>query len=772
MTLVSASVLAAAPAAFAAADTTPPTVTIQSPSDGFVFDANGAWVTFTTLDDVGIQSWEVLLDGAHFYGGTTPGQVGVNLFVGHLSNGPHTLTVKALDTSNNEASVTRSFSVDYVEPIVEIASPQDGGWVRADSVTIEYNGADNLSWTVRADGGVIRSDSGYSGTSFDFTPLGWTDGSSHTIEVTGVDALGRSATRSVTVRADAAAPVVTIGELPALLVRSTPLGGTVSDASSGVASVQISFATRDGDACGATAFSTSATVEGGTWSAAMPGAASDGDFCLTARATDAVGNTADSSAASVSLDVTGPAAPTGLAPTGELLEGPTTLTWTPVADAEGYQYRLWDDPWSMESAPVVDVSSPSATLPYPLAGTWFWQVRGIDASGNVGDWSELVGLSVLGAPQLYACPSICRLVGTQLRVEWDPFPSAVGYTIQVTGTNSAGHPVVIEQQADGDASDAVVTLPSSFPTGTITVRLRAELDHEVNGSTLTDWSEPVNYLRFNSPRKPSLVSPAAGAYVDGDAISLAWTDDPSAMLWEVRISPTSDLDEDGGLLGDEGGTGGIAADPMILVVLFATELDGIPDGLRLADMDAMADCAALRDFLESVGEEDVLEMPCADGDLVVPDTLPDGEYFWQVRGMNLVAEGEGGPMGPLTTGPWSSVGRFIVGDAPVVSEPDGSGAGGTTPTKTEADTATAPGSEPSDEPTADPSEEPSDEPDVSGDGAGGGSSDGGEAAPETPEDGGQADDGFPVGWIIGGVVALIVLVGGGALIRFLVVRRS
>jgi hypothetical protein len=765
--LVSASVLATAPAAFAADDTTPPTVVIESPADGTVFDANGAWVWLTVTDDSGAApSWQVLIDDVLHYSGSSSGRTGVNLFVGHIPNGPHTLTVKAVDGSGNEGSVTRSFSVDYLEPVVQIARPQDGAWVRADEMVIEYGGTDSLGWTVRADGATIRSDGGYSGASFSFTPSGWADGSTHTIEVTGQDSVGRSATRSVSVRADAAAPVVAIDPLPVeTLTRAHTLSGTVSDAASGVASVQVSFATRDGATCGGTAFSGWASIDGGTWSLAVPAAAADGDYCVIARAADAVGNTADSAAASVTLDVTGPLAPTGLAPAGELREAPATLSWAAVSDAASYQYRLWDDPWSMDSATPVDAATVSATLPLPLAGTWFWQVRGIDEFGNVGAWSDLAEFSVLDTPQLAVCDALCRVIGDTVPVEWDPFPGAVEYTVQVTGTDSAGDPVVVEQAVDGSATDTVVSLPSTFPTGTITVRLRAELDHEVAGSAYTNWSEPLNYLRFAAPGKPALLSPAPGAYVDGDDVSLAWTDDSSVVLWELRISLSPDLDEEGGLVDEEGGTGAALIDPMFLVVFLVGNLDDIPDGIRLDEIDALADCQSVLDFLESTGQEEVVDVPCADGAITIPTTVPDGSYYWQVRGIGFGALSEG-----ESAGPWSDVGRFTVGDAPVVPQPGGAPvpSGPKThgvPSTTDPDAGqlvAEPVAEPSHEPT------PSDEGSASGSGA-----DGGEAASDSPDGDAEAapDGGFPVGWLIGGIVALVVLAGGGALVTFLLRRR-
>lgn len=761
--LASASVFVAAPAAFAADDTTPPVVTINSPVAGAVFDSStGVSVDFSTSDDVGVASWSVLVNGSGYYSGSDSGRMVVNLFGGRLADGPHTVTVTARDANGNETSESRAFTVDYRTPALRITSPVDGAWVRADGVSIGYSGSDSIAWTVRVDGDAILHDnSGAIGRTF-WHATGWADGSTHTIELQADDAGGRTATRSVTVRADAVAPEVEVDPVSATLVPSSQVSGSVSDAGSGVAGVEVSFAHWDGLTCSSTAFTGRAFLGGSaSWMLDLPSSARDGAYCVTAKATDMVGNSRTSAPVLATVDVTGPVAPTGLAPDGEFFDAPSTLTWTADADAASYQYRIGLDPDAMDTSAIVDVADASVTLPSLPIGTLYWQVRGIDSVGNVGDWSALAEVTTYGVPELLECAS-CRLVGGALQAEWYTYPGASAYHLEVTGTDADGDPVVVTHVADASATAAIVALPSSFPTGTITVRMRVELDHEVEGRTFTDWSESINYLRFSEPRQPGLRGPSNGAYIDGDDVTFDWTDDPGVIIWELRLSTSPELDSEGALADTHPDTDMALVDPMFLTILFASSGE-VPDGLVLDEVDAEADCAAMRALLELMEVEDPDELPCADGSYTLPSSLPDGKYFWQVRGVGFTSLVAGG-----TGGPWSSMGQFWVGEAPPPSTPgdDSPRPGARTPVAPmvtgDGDAAVEPADEAAE--TEPAGNERAD--DASGSDAGGGAD---AAAPEADETASDAGEGFPLGLLVGGIVALLVLAGGA--VGFFLLRR-
>jgi hypothetical protein len=226
-------------------------------------------------------------------------------------------------------------------------------------------------------------------------------------------------------------------------------------------------------------------------------------------------------------------------------------------------------------------------------------------------------------------------------------------------------------------------------------------------------------------------------------------------------------------LGEDGGLDTELAapliDPMVLLFLVGGTSGEIPRNIDLDEVDAVLDCAALEEF----GGGGSLPFLCADGSFTIPETLADGDYYWQVRGYGIddVAGSLAEP-----SGSWSSVGHFIVGDEPAPAGPGGSdGAGGSgssggAPSSRGTTTVTAdPTAADAEVPEAatDDASEESEEPAATPDDTGGSGAASEERGPESD----SGDGGFPLGWILAGIGALVVLAGAGAFIRFLVVRR-
>ncbi|MEM3594289.1 MAG: Ig-like domain-containing protein, partial [Candidatus Jordarchaeaceae archaeon] len=88
-------------------ETTPPTVNINSPAEGAVLPTSSVEVTWAGSDNLGIDHYEVRIDGGSWI------NVGVStsyVFSG-LSNGSHTVEVRALDLAGNDATDSVSFIV-------------------------------------------------------------------------------------------------------------------------------------------------------------------------------------------------------------------------------------------------------------------------------------------------------------------------------------------------------------------------------------------------------------------------------------------------------------------------------------------------------------------------------------------------------------------------------------------------------------------------------------------------------------------------------------
>jgi predicted phage tail protein len=132
--------------------------------------------------------------------------------------------------------------------------------------------------------------------------------------------------------------------------------------------------------------------------------------------------------------------------------------------------------------------------------------------------------------------------------------------------------------------------------------------------------------------------------------------------------------------------------------------------------------------------------------------LANGRYYWQVRALDLA-----GNVGDWTRARMLDVAKPAESTKPAPPKSTGAGATGGV------DEATEPTPTATTEPTPEPSatEDPEDSADGGSDAAATGDSD---AAA------GDSDDpGFPFLWII---IVIVVLAGGGFLIRFLIIRRG
>ncbi len=174
-------------------DMTAPTLDITSPSDGSIFDTDSVSVSWTGSDETsGIGHYEVRIDGGSW---TDVGNNTTHTFSG-LSDGNHTVDVKAVDNAGNEATNSVGFTVDTTAPSVHIESPSDGSISLLSHMTISWKGSDATSgidhYEVRIDGG-SWTDIGTS-KSYSFKELSY---GSHTVEVKAVDNAGNEQVSSV-----------------------------------------------------------------------------------------------------------------------------------------------------------------------------------------------------------------------------------------------------------------------------------------------------------------------------------------------------------------------------------------------------------------------------------------------------------------------------------------------------------------------------------------------------------------------------------------------
>ncbi|MEA2070530.1 MAG: Ig-like domain-containing protein [Asgard group archaeon] len=179
-------------------DTTPPDVSITSPSEGETITSSDVTVTWTGSDaESGINYYETRIDsGSWINKGTSTSHT----YTG-LADGSHTVDVRAWDNAGNSNTDSVGFTIDTTEPdttppSITIDSPSEGETITSSDVTVTWTGSDAGSgidyYETRIDSGSWIN----KGTSTSHTYTGLADGS-HTVDVRAWDVAGNSATDTV-----------------------------------------------------------------------------------------------------------------------------------------------------------------------------------------------------------------------------------------------------------------------------------------------------------------------------------------------------------------------------------------------------------------------------------------------------------------------------------------------------------------------------------------------------------------------------------------------
>ncbi|MEM4308771.1 MAG: S8 family serine peptidase [Thermoplasmata archaeon] len=200
-------------------DTIEPVVTIYTPSNNAVLN-NGevlvtGKVTETNLDKVEVNG--IMVDVA------TDGSFAKVLY---LSEGSHTITVKAFDKAGHVVTESVSIIIDSVAPGITVTNPQAGEYIPATSINV----------TGTTEPGSVVKVNGYNATVFSdgtfYYVLSVSDGPL-TITIVSTDAAGNTNTKQISVIVDATAPVIAITNPPnnSVFNKSTVLvNGTIVEA--------------------------------------------------------------------------------------------------------------------------------------------------------------------------------------------------------------------------------------------------------------------------------------------------------------------------------------------------------------------------------------------------------------------------------------------------------------------------------------------------------------------------------------------------------------
>ncbi len=368
----------------------------------------------------------------------TPGQPRRFRTMAPLAIGAHNIVVLGRDTAGNVGrsaarTVTISAPVAVLSLATKLAAParvnrnQLGGtndnavftaplndqWVNTTTVAVEgfarFGATGGLPQIVlRVDGGaqltVTLAD--YKDAAIG-TPMPW-DGvltvpasGSHTLSARAVYGIVAGQTTSITVRVDMISPTLGVAASSGYVTSSVRLTGTVSDAQSGVAGVDVSF---DGGFLWLPA-----QVAGGAWSIvhALPDAREAESYPIYVRARDVAGNLS-TQRVTATVDTEAPA---GIDPVafniapGSHLDSIQTLvmTWTAPLDGSGIAaVRAAIDQVST-TLPSTTAAGVQYSAPLNLDGAWYSHLSATDNAGNTrlshyGPWYVSTGL-LCAAPQ-------------------------------------------------------------------------------------------------------------------------------------------------------------------------------------------------------------------------------------------------------------------------------------------------------------------------------------------------------------------------------------
>ncbi|HRQ86560.1 MAG TPA: hypothetical protein PLY16_00445, partial [Candidatus Saccharibacteria bacterium] len=260
----------------------------------------------------------------------------------------------------------------------------------------------------------------------------------------------------------------------------------------------------------------------------------DGAYTLFTR--DLVGN--QSTSLTFTVDTVAPDMPEHISPANNHLQNFNNFyfDWTDVADAVEYEFQSSQNPsvdgegalnvgvWNNKSSADRNYLTDSEIHSYGANGTWYWQVRAIDAAGNKSDWTtpwkmtidmEKPSAPVIETPannQYFNTGNILNkwsastdasgILGYQIAYQYDDghaFGGAntcAGETAATLGIGVVGKFIGCRDVAGTQRTH----VPGISEQGGVTIWVRAQ----DNAGNWSNWSDSVHYIYdATAPAVPS-----------------------------------------------------------------------------------------------------------------------------------------------------------------------------------------------------------------------------------------------------------------------------
>ena len=476
-------------------DTTPPTISINSPAPGAIISVNSITLNWSASDSgTGLDHFELSLDGG------APTRLDANATgytVSAVTDGNHTVQVTAFDGANNSAAASVTVTVDTIPPVLSITYPVAGAVLATGTVTVAWaasdatSGLDHLELSL--DGGAVTV---LGPTEGNHTFAGLSQGS-HTATLVAFDLAGHTTAVARSFTVDTTAPSITLSAPAAgYLSTGNVLVTWLASDNNGLARIEVSL---DGGApipLGANATSTTLT------------GVSDGPHTIMVQAFDLAGSSASDSVA-VTVDTTAPTASL-TAPTSGHVFGTDSvqLTWTASDATSGI------DHFEVRLDGGTPITVPAGTTTHSFTGlsdgSHTLALRAFDRAGNTILLSVAVTVDTASPTASLTAPTPGHVFGTgSVQLTWTGSDATSGIDHFEVRLDS-GTPVTV---AAGTTTYTFTGVSDGNHTFTLKAFDRAGNTVLVSVAVSVDATAPT----------VSIVGPASGAVIPSSTSTVTWT---------------------------------------------------------------------------------------------------------------------------------------------------------------------------------------------------------------------------------------------------------
>ncbi|NDW21292.1 BapA/Bap/LapF family large adhesin [Alteromonas hispanica] len=517
----------------------------------------GATVTITVTDNAGVsQTFDATVQGDGSFSADVPNA---------MAEGGYTVTAVAQDPAGNETTATETNgSVDTTAPTINLDAQGTGNDTTPTiSGSTDLSPGSSVTITVIDSAGAEQTFTAIVDSNGNFSadvPNAMADGN-FDVTATATDAAGNSASDTTSGNINTAVPNLTLDSLGTGNDTTPTISGTTNIAQGSTVSISVT------DSAGNTQTFDAIVQANGTFSVDVPAALSEGNYSVTASATDGAGNTATANENGGIIDTTGPAAPTVDAGNGTEITGTAEAGAVVNVDVDG--------DGTPDSTVIADGDGNwSVTPTTPLADGVVVTATATDEAGNTS------------SPASDTVDAVAPIVAFNDLTTNDTTPALTGSVDDPTATvvvSINGADYTATNNGDGSwtlADDIVAALAEGSYTATVTAT-------DADGNTVTNSGTVVI----------DTTAPAAPTVDAGNGTEITGTAEAGAT---VNVDVDGDGTPDFTVIADGDGNWSVTPTTPLAdgVVVTATAVDEAGNGSAPASdtVDAVAPVVAINDL--------------------------------------------------------------------------------------------------------------------------------------------------------------------------------